>query len=259
MDVRTIKREEKKFWDNISEDMSMKRKKEGDARREQILEAFHLIETFRDKFLLEICCGTGENANVIANRAGSTVIGLDISSEAIKIATKNTDKKIMRNSFIVADAENLPFQEDVFDDVFTIYCLHHLSNPEKCIEEMYRVLKPGGNIIIWKESGGLLSKFKNPVTISLNKDFPVCSPIERVAPVSFSIKELYKLFKDAGFSEINVRGAEYVMGIWSIFALAPPKFLFLFIMKLDDFLSHIPFICNICFTIRITAKKKVEK
>lgn len=265
MNKMSIKIGEKKFWDRISKDVNREQEKVSDAIRGDILEEYSLNKTYRRKFMLEICCGTGQNANIIADKAGASVVGIDISSETIKIATRNARNRAIKAYFIVADAENLPFHKNVFDVVFAINALHHLPNPEKSIAEMHRVLKLGGETIMWKESGGFLSKFKNSVTFPIMRNlfkslclfnrFPICSPIEENNPVLFSFKWLYKSFKDAGFSEINVRGAEYLMSMWSIFIRSPPKFLLRFMIKIDKYLSHIPIIRGMCFTIRVTAKK----
>jgi ubiquinone/menaquinone biosynthesis C-methylase UbiE len=48
----------------------------------------------------------------------------------------------------VADAENLPFPDGSFDVVYSFGVLHHTPNTQKSIDEVYRVLKPGGRIII---------------------------------------------------------------------------------------------------------------
>ncbi len=48
----------------------------------------------------------------------------------------------------VADAENLPFESDSFDVVYSFGVLHHTPDTQKAIDEVYRVLKPGGKIII---------------------------------------------------------------------------------------------------------------
>ena len=49
---------------------------------------------------------------------------------------------------IVASCENLPFSEATFDTILSSQMLEHVTSPEKCLGEIYRVLKPGGNFIL---------------------------------------------------------------------------------------------------------------
>jgi ubiquinone/menaquinone biosynthesis C-methylase UbiE len=49
---------------------------------------------------------------------------------------------------IIASAENLPFKNEVFDRVIMLEVLQHVSNKKKALEEMKRVLKPGGMVLI---------------------------------------------------------------------------------------------------------------
>jgi len=52
---------------------------------------------------------------------------------------------VLRDAFLAAaDATRLPFQEGLFDRVFCVATLHHLPEPERGLQEMVRVLKPGG-------------------------------------------------------------------------------------------------------------------
>lgn len=51
-------------------------------------------------------------------------------------------------NFVAADVEALPFEDDCFDQVVMTCVLHHLSNPERCLREARRILRPGGTFVL---------------------------------------------------------------------------------------------------------------
>jgi ubiquinone/menaquinone biosynthesis C-methylase UbiE len=76
--------------------------------------------------------------------------GLDISNDMIAIAERNAAEYGLedRVTYMQGDACTMPFEDDYFDGVFTNGSLHEWAHPEAIINEMARVLKPGGNYCI---------------------------------------------------------------------------------------------------------------
>jgi len=92
---------------------------------------------------------------------GGDVVGADISKEAISYA-KN--KYISKNlHFIISNAEKLPFKDRNFDIILGFEMIEHLTNPQKFIEEAYRVLKKGGLLIISTPNKSLFSPNISPL------------------------------------------------------------------------------------------------
>jgi ubiquinone/menaquinone biosynthesis C-methylase UbiE len=89
--------------------------------------------------LLDVACGPGYVAAAAARR-GSSVIGIDFSSEMVALASG----LYPRLEFRVGDAENLDFENASFDAVVMNFGMLHLANPESAIAEASRVLHPGG-------------------------------------------------------------------------------------------------------------------
>jgi ubiquinone/menaquinone biosynthesis C-methylase UbiE len=83
-------------------------------------------------------------------KRGFNVIGIDRSPYAIHNSRKDTRKKKFKGNFEakLANAENLPFGDNEFDAVFAYHSMHHMDNIEKVIDEMFRVCKKGGFILI---------------------------------------------------------------------------------------------------------------
>ncbi len=101
---------------------------------------------------LDLCCGTGDIAFALA-RSGAAVIGLDFSAAMLDIAearNKIPDPKTgARNpTFIQDDAQETPFPDATFDAITVGYGLRNLASWEKGLEEMHRVAKPGGRLVV---------------------------------------------------------------------------------------------------------------
>jgi len=77
---------------------------------------------------------------------GTTLKGLDISDDMIALANRNAAEYALtdRVEYVKGDSQKLPFEDAYFDAVFTNGSLHEWSNPQEVMNEMYRVLKPGG-------------------------------------------------------------------------------------------------------------------
>ncbi|NOZ63968.1 MAG: methyltransferase domain-containing protein [Caldiserica bacterium] len=96
--------------------------------------------------VLDVGCGRGEILNKICAHYDLKGVGLDISIEAIKIARFYNP---LVNQYWVGDAESLPFRDNSFDLVISLDTLEHLSSPLTALEEMVRVLKPGGKLLVY--------------------------------------------------------------------------------------------------------------
>lgn len=98
--------------------------------------------SLNNKRLLDIGCGTGVEVNEF-NKRGIKAEGLDVKSEFIEEAKKEHPELI----FNVGGAENLPFENEVFDIVFSINTLFY-TDLTKSIPEMVRILKKSGIAVV---------------------------------------------------------------------------------------------------------------
>ncbi len=99
------------------------------------------------KKVLEIGCGDGVGARLIKKYFQPKVIHAnDIDPKMIYIAKKKVKDNVI--FFQVADATNLPFEDGSFDAVFDFDSIHHIEDWRKCLQEIKRVLKPRGEVIL---------------------------------------------------------------------------------------------------------------
>lgn len=93
--------------------------------------------------VISLGCGNGADARWLKDNGASRVVGVDISDGLIAIAKKNNPDL----EFNVMDIEKLDFPDETFDLVYSSLVLHYLSSWSKVLNEVRRVLKPGGKFI----------------------------------------------------------------------------------------------------------------
>jgi demethylmenaquinone methyltransferase/2-methoxy-6-polyprenyl-1,4-benzoquinol methylase len=96
---------------------------------------------------LDLCCGTGDLAWALA-RQGAHVTGLDFSEAMLAIAQNRRIPCPHPPVFLRGDAQRLPFPDQSFEVVTISYGLRNLARWQLGLEEMVRVAKPGGRIIV---------------------------------------------------------------------------------------------------------------
>lgn len=79
------------------------------------------------------------------------VIGVDISNEMVKLSTRNIPSPSVNGSveFRQGDIQELPFGDNSVDFVVSTLSLHHWSEPQQALQEIHRILKPGGQFLIF--------------------------------------------------------------------------------------------------------------
>lgn len=109
------------------------------------------------KLILDVGCGSGYDAEFFAQK-GATVYGIDISEREIEIA-----KEKVNGNFVVGNMNNLPYSDNIFDFVFSVYALQASDNIVQAMNEMIRVAKPGAQILILTKHPfrNLLESYKN--------------------------------------------------------------------------------------------------
>jgi len=109
--------------------------------------------------LLDVGCGSGQIA-IPAARAGAKVTGIDIAENWIAQAISRADAEGVNVRFDVGDVEDMPYPDAAFDVVISLIGAMFAPRPERATEEMLRVCRPGGRIIMgnWTPEG-FIGKF----------------------------------------------------------------------------------------------------
>lgn len=117
-------------------------------RREHLAVLEMPLNELKGKRVLEIGPGAGAHS-ALFSKYGASMVSIDITPERVMA----TGRKLAlieggEGRAYQADAENLPFRDNSFDIVYSNGVLHHSEDTKACIDEVYRVLRPGGKTVL---------------------------------------------------------------------------------------------------------------
>lgn len=111
---------------------------------EPYIKKFANFKQFKNKVVLEIGVGFGCDHSQIARQKPRSLRGIDLTERSIKNVKLRFKTLGLKSLLKKGNAENLYFKNNTFDAVYSWGVLHHSPNTQKCFDEVYRVLKPGG-------------------------------------------------------------------------------------------------------------------
>jgi demethylmenaquinone methyltransferase/2-methoxy-6-polyprenyl-1,4-benzoquinol methylase len=121
--------------------------------------------------VLDLAGGTGDLAYKFAHRVGpeGLVVLADINDSMLKVGRdKLTDRGVAGNiEYVQANAEALPFPDNHFDAITIAFGLRNVTDKDKALASMFRVLKPGGRLLVLE--------FSKPVLPALSKAYDLYS------------------------------------------------------------------------------------
>lgn len=147
---------------------------------------------WRGKKVLDVGCGTGNFAALVAKKGAKRVLGIDYADEAIKIAQEAHKRKNLE--FNKSDVSKI---SEKFDVIVSIGTLEHMDNPLKVLKQFKKQLRPNGKIILtnpnWTNPRGyvlmtLLHLFNAPITLADIHYFTPNDHIKMAKKIGMSLK-----------------------------------------------------------------------
>lgn len=164
--------------------------------------SFAQFSRFHNKKVLEVGVGAGTDFLQWV-RSGAVAHGIDLTTEAIENVQRRLNIYGLRcEDLQQADAENLPYENDSFDLVYSWGVIHHSPDTFKCLKEIIRVAKPGGIIKLMIYNRHSLFAFYRWLIVALFKGKPkslkhvLFYHQESLGTKAYTLKEVKKMLKD---------------------------------------------------------------
>ena len=194
--------------------------------REKVLK---IVSDSKPKIILDIATGTGDLAILMAQSNAEKIIGLDISAGMLEVGRKKIEDKKLSNiiELVLADSENMPFEDNYFDAITVGFGVRNFENLEKGFAEILRVLKPNGVFVIletsvpvktpYKQGYRFYSKYILPIIGKLfSKDNSAYGYLSESAAVFPFGEALNNILRKIGF--INVVAMPQTFGVATIYS-----------------------------------------
>jgi ubiquinone/menaquinone biosynthesis C-methylase UbiE len=241
-----LRRREIEVQDQVSDQYEAKRYHAPHSRRYHIWWVEDMIAPTPDEGLwLELGCGTGWVHEVLQMRGSRRrLIGLDISMGMLRHAHRK------QMTVLQGEASRLPFAANCFDGVLAKGVLHHVPDMAAAVEEIARVLKPGGLVVLAEPNLSPLRAFKYTLK-NRNEHFSALhrairpSDLRRIVAASLAVTRLRYfglLAYVAAFPDILPIGmtARRMDGL----------------IRLDEKLARLPLVERFCWAFTLSAQKQ---
>jgi demethylmenaquinone methyltransferase/2-methoxy-6-polyprenyl-1,4-benzoquinol methylase len=134
-----------------------------------------LIANTNPQTILDIATGTGDLAILMTETNAERIVGLDISAGMLEVGRKKIEDRKLSDKIemILADSENMPFEDNTFDAITVAFGVRNFENLEKGLSEILRVLKPNGIFVILETSIPEKTPFKQGYTFYSKNILPI--------------------------------------------------------------------------------------
>jgi len=155
--------------------------------------------------ILDLGCGTGEiSARLLDHFAGARLVGVDLEESHLERARERCAPHGERASFVVGDAVELDLEADQFDLSVCRHLLQAVPKPERVIENLAQVTKPGGRVHVVAEDYAMMHFA--PTTIDTD-DFWHRGPISFARATGTDLcggRKMFTVFSEVGLKDVRV-------------------------------------------------------
>lgn len=217
----------------------------------------------RGKYLLDLGCGAGENSVYFAGK-GARCVAADYSPGMVEVALQLAQKNGVEVEGRTVNAMALDFSDNTFDIVYAANLLHHIPDPKIALQEMHRVLKPGGKACFWDplKHNPVINVYRRMATeVRTEDEMPldikivdyVRSRFSRVCYDTFWLTSLWIFLKFYLVEKVNPNQERYWKKIIIEQERLKPEYQRL--EKIDVVLKKIPGLKRMCWNLAVVATK----
>ncbi len=154
---------------------------------------YTVLELIKGKIVLDVASGSGYGTNLIAQYA-KKVYGVDNNQDAIEYSKAKYGARNIE--FLLGEATAIPLKDDLVDYVISMETLEHINNQDKFLNEIKRVLKPGGILILSTPNDKVYPKgnhfhvkehSKKSLSLLLHKHFSNVNIIYQIVSIAASV------------------------------------------------------------------------
>jgi ubiquinone/menaquinone biosynthesis C-methylase UbiE len=176
---------------------------------EPFIPSFAEFERWRGRRVLEVGVGLGTDFTRFA-RAGAELSGIDLTEASVELVRTRLQQERLEADLRRADAEQLPYADQSFDLVYSWGVLHHTPDTARAVEEVRRVLRPGGEarVMLYSRRSWVVLGLWLRYGLARGRPFRrarelLAEHMESAGTKAYTTAELQELF--AGFRTVELR------------------------------------------------------
>jgi demethylmenaquinone methyltransferase/2-methoxy-6-polyprenyl-1,4-benzoquinol methylase len=164
--------------------------------------------------VLDVACGTGDLSLALAGGMKARVIGVDFCRPMLDVAAVKAAERGLAIPFVEGDALKLPFRDQSFDGVSIAFGLRNLASFESGLNELFRILRPGGTVAVLEFSTPRMPILRSLFRVYFTKLLPLLGGLISGSKSAYEYLpdsvsrfpdqgSLAALLQQAGFSEVT--------------------------------------------------------
>lgn len=165
--------------------------------------------------VLEIAPGAGYLSIELSKLGKYQITGMDISQDLVDICTENAKQAGANINFVQGNVSSMPFADNTFSFIVCVLAFKNFKEPVKALEEMYRVLKPGGTALIMDLNKQASMKATKRVAENMGlRGFKACIAGAIQRSLAYSRNELEAFISQTKFKDLEIKDTDMGFSIF---------------------------------------------